>query len=347
MRTSLTPNRRCFQIPHQIHDFGEVALQSGAILPAARIAYRTHGTLDPERDNAILFPTWFGGQHDANEWIIGPGRALDPTRYFIVVVNILGNGMSSSPSNTPAPADGPRFPYVSVLDNVILEERLLREAFGIEQLALVVGRSMGAQIAFQWGAWFPDKMRTLLPFVGSARTSPHNYVFLENVKTAIRSDSAWMAGEYRVQPRVAFERMRLVFDSWGLSQAFYRQGLHLKMGFASTREFLDRPLPDNGADANNVLAQTATWQAADLSANSRFGGDYAAALGAITARTIVMPSRTDLYFPPEDSEIEVSHMPNAELRVIESVWGHRAGAPGTDPTDTRFIEAAIRDLLEG
>ena len=333
-------------ISYQIHDFGEVALQSGTRLPAARIAYRTHGTLSPDRKNAILFPTWFGVQHDAVEWIIGSGRALDPARHFIVVVNILGNGLSSSPSNTPAPADGPRFPYVSVLDNVILQERFLREAFGIERPALVVGRSMGAQIAFQWGAWFPDAMQALLPLAGSARTSPHNYIFLENVKTAIMSDPAWMEGAYRVQPRVAFERLRLVFDSWGLSQSFYRQGLHLKMGFASTADYLRRPSPGNDADANNVLAQAATWQGADLSNNARFGGDYVAALKAISVRTIVMPSRTDLYFPPEDSEIEVSHMPNAELRVIESVWGHRAGAPGTDPVDTRFIEAAISELLE-
>jgi len=334
-------------ITHQVHDFGNVVLHSGAYLPATRIAYRTHGTLNADRSNAILFPTWFGGQHDANEWIIGPGHALDPSRYFIVVVNILGNGMSSSPSNTPAPTDGPRFPLVTVLDNVILQQRLLAEAFGIERLALVVGRSMGAQIAFQWGAWFPDAMAALLPFVGSARTSPHNWVFLENVKAAITSDPDWCGGDYAVQPTLAFRRMRLVFDSWGLSQAFYRQGLHLQMGFDTTADFINRPMPASNADANNVLAQAATWQAADLSANRRFQGDYAAALRTITARTIVMPSRTDLYFPPEDSEIEISHMPNAELRVIPSVWGHRAGAPGTDPADTAFIEAAINDLLAG
>lgn len=332
----------------QTHSFGQITLRGGAVLPGAQITYQTHGTLNADKSNAVLFPTWFGGQHPANQWIIGSDHVLDPAKYFIVVVNIMGNGQSSSPSNTPAPANGPRFPYVSVLDNVILQKRLLSELFGIERLKLVIGRSMGAQIAFQWGAYYPDAVQALLPFVGSARTSPHNFLFLENVKLAIASDPAWMGGEYQSQPRLALERMRLVFDSWGLSQAFYRQGLYRKLGGVGTiAEFLHRPMPDTGADANNALAQTATWQAADLSANELYNGDYAAALGAITARTIVMPSRTDLYFPPEDSEIEVSHMPNAELRVIESVWGHRAGAPGTDPVDTAFIEAAIRELLEG
>jgi homoserine O-acetyltransferase len=102
-----------------------------------------------------------------------------------------------------------------------------------------------------------------------------------------------------------------------------------------------------GRDANNLLAQIATWQQADISDNARFHGNLAAALDAIRARTIVMPSRTDLYFVPEDSAREVALMPNAELRVIESVWGHRAATHGTDPTDMEFLGRAIRDVLDG
>lgn len=328
-----------------LHDLGPTTLQSGVVLPSAKIAYETHGTLNPDKSNAILFPTWFGGQHPSNKWIIGPEWALDPEKYFIVVVNIFGNGMSSSPSNTPAPFDGPRFPHISVLDNVRMQQRLLSEKFGVERLQLVVGRSMGAQVAFHWGAYFPDRVERMLPFVGSARTSTHNYIFLENVKTAISSDPDFAGGDYKQPLTVGFRRMRLVFDSWGLSGAFYRQNLHLAQGFPTTRDYLGRSAPGLVTDGNNVLAQVSTWQAADLSDNELYGGDYAKALGAITARSIVMPSRTDMYFPPEDSEVEVSLMPNAELRVIPSVWGHRAGAPGTDPADIRFVDAAIRDLL--
>lgn len=334
------------QPPPHLHAFGDVALLDGAILPAARLAYSTHGALNEARDNAVLFPTWFGGQHPANEWIIGPGRALDPKRHFIVVVNIVGNGLSSSPSNTPFPADGPRFPYVSVLDNVLLQRRLLREALGVERLALVVGRSMGAQIAFQWGAAFPEDVAAILPFVGSARTSAHNYIFLENVKLALRSDPAWAGGDYAVPLTTGLARLRLIFDSWALSPAFYRQGMHLDVGFRSTADYLARPGQDIVADANDLLAQVATWQGADLSRNAMFGGNYAAALASISARAIVMPCRTDLYFAAEDSAVEVAHMPNATLRVIDSVWGHRAGAPGTDPSDIAFIEAAISELLD-
>jgi homoserine O-acetyltransferase/O-succinyltransferase len=331
---------------HRTYACTNFELQSGAVLPECRLIYKVHGTLNAAKDNAILFPTWFCVHHPELEWIIGPGRALDPQQYCIIAVNILGNGMSSSPSNTPAPFDRGRFPRTTVLDNVRLQERMLREVFGIERLALIVGRSMGAQVAFQWGAYFPQMVARMLAIAGSARTSPHNYIFLATVKGAIENDPAFLGGEYQAQPEAGLRQMRLIYDSWVVSQTYYRQNLHLKAGYPTTQAYLDRPFAGVPRDANNVLAQIHTWQNADLSANERFNGDFAAALRAITARAIVMPSRTDLYFPPEDSEIEVAHMPNAELRVLPSIWGHRAGAPGGDPADIAFIDGAIADLLQ-
>jgi len=117
------------------------------------------------------------------------------------------------------------------------------------------------------------------------------------------------------------------------------------MGFPSTQAYLDRPGPIPFGDVNNLLAQIRTWESADISDNERFTKDFAAALKAITARAIVMPSRTDLYFPPEDSKIEVASMPKAELRVMPSIWGHRGGSRGGDPADIAFFNAAIVDLL--
>jgi homoserine O-acetyltransferase len=330
---------------HEIYDLGAVTLQDGIALPSIKIAYKTHGNLNAAKDNAILFPTWYSGQHPDVEWVIGPQWALDPSRYFVVVVNIFGNGMSASPSNQPPPFDRTRFPRFTILDNVLMQRRLLTERFGIDILRAVIGRSMGAQLAFQWGAYFPDKVERILALAGSARTSPHNYVFLQNVRMALTSDPAWQNGEYPSQPTLSLERMRLIFDSWGLSQTWYRQGLYLKQGSATAEEFLNRKVPAPPRDVNDFLAQVRTWEHADISDNDIYKKDFSAALRAIKAKAIVMPSRTDLYFPPEDSEIEVSHMPNAELRVLESIWGHRTAAPGTDPRDIAFFDAAIRDLL--
>ena len=328
------------------YDLGPVTLQRGGTLPQAQITYKTFGTLAADGGNAVLLPTWFTGQHPQAEWLVGPGKALDPARYFIVVINILGNGLSSSPSNTPRPFDRTRFPPVTLLDNVRLQRRLLREHLGVERLALVVGRSMGAQIAFQWGSYFAEEVGAILPICGSARTSPHNYIFLAAVKAALMNDPAWQGGEYGLPPLGGLRMMRLIYDGWVVSQGFYRAGLHLAQGFETTEAYLARPDTSPPRDANDLLAQVWTWQNADISANDRFGGDFVAALGAIKARAIVMPCCHDLYFPPEDSENEVAHMPNATLRVIESLWGHRAGSPGTDPADIAFLDRAVAELLE-
>lgn len=325
---------------------GPLELQYGGRLPAAFVSYKTFGELNAAKDNVVVFPTWCGGTHKDVEWVIGQGRALDPSRYFIVVIDIFGNGCSSSPSNTSKPLDRAHFPRVSLLDNVIQQRRMLREVFGIEHVKLIVGRSMGAQIAFQWASYFADEVQGILALCGSARTAPHNYVFLQTMKMAVMSAPDWMGGDYQQRPVGALRQFWLNADAWGFSQAYFRQGLHLSDVYATTQQYLDRPLAEHGVDANDLLAQFATWEWADISDNDRFSKDLQAALAAITARAIVMPCATDLYFPPEDSELETRAMPNAQLRVLNSVWGHRAASPGSAALDIQFFESAIRDLLE-
>ncbi len=181
---------------------------------------------------------------------------------------------------------------------------------------------------------------------GSARTSRHNWVFLEGVKAALLADPDFRGGRYDRPPRRGLEAFGRVYAGWAYSQAFFRKGLYERLGFASAANLLDAWARDHAQwDANDLLAMLWTWQHADLSANDVYGGDYARALGAIEARTIVMPCLTDLYFPPEDSAIEVGHMKSAELRPIDSDWGHTAGGPDRSPADTALVERAMRDLL--
>ena len=331
---------------YQSFDLGNLALQGGATLRGAWLAYRTYGRLNAAGDNAIVFPTFFGGQHYQNEAIIGAGRALDPERWFIIVPNMLGNGLSSSPSNTDRPYDRARFPAVSLYDNVTAQRRLC-DALGVGKIALVVGWSMGAQQAYQWGALYPEMVARIAPICGSARTSRHNFVFLEGVKAALTADDAWAGGWYERPPYKGLRAMGRVYAGWAVSQAFYREEVYLDLGYSSLEDYLvafweGRRL---GADANDLLAMIDTWQRADISANPIYNGDFAAALNAITARAMVMPGRTDLYFPPEDNAAEVAQMPNAELRPIESIWGHLAGGPGFNAVDAAFVDAALRELL--
>lgn len=332
---------------YEIFEAGDVELQSGSVLPAVRVAYRTHGRLNAARDNAIIYPTHYSGTHDSNAWAIGPGMALDPDRFFIVIPNMLGNGLSSSPSNTPAPHDGPRFPLVTVRDNIVLQHRLVTELFGIDTLALVVGYSMAAQQTFQWAALFPEMVQRIAPFCGSARTSRHNWLFLEGCKSALIADAAFAEGDYSAPPVRGIRAFARVYAGWAWSQTFFRQRLDVeRLGLPSMEAFLTHAWEPSflAHDANDLLAMLATWQAADISNDQRFDGDLEKALRTITAKAIVMPCRTDLYFPPEDSAIEVEHLPHAELRVIPSVWGHMAGG-GINPDDARFIDTALRELL--
>src|SRR4030095_9127985 len=119
-------------VDYEVFELGDVQLRLGATLREAKLAYKTYGTLDEDKNNAIVYPTWYSGQHYDNEWLIGDGMALDPAKYFIIVPNMLGNGLSSSPSNTPPPYDRSRFPKVTVYDNVSLQHRLVTGKFGIE-----------------------------------------------------------------------------------------------------------------------------------------------------------------------------------------------------------------------
>jgi homoserine O-acetyltransferase/O-succinyltransferase len=332
---------------HEIFELGDVVLQQGATLRDAKLAYKTYGTLNEDKSNAIVYPTWYSGRHWENEWLIGEGMGLDPNEYFIIVPNMLGNGLSSSPSNTPPPYDKARFPRVTVYDNVSLQHRLVTEHFGIEKLVLVTGWSMGAGQTYQWAVSYPEMVPRIMPFCGSAKTSRHNIVFLEGVKAALTADAAWDNGWYNEQPTKGLRAMARVYAGWGFSQAFYWDEMYREMDYSSLEDFLIGFWEGfflDGRDANNLLCMLWTWQNGDISRTPDFEGTYEEALGKIEARAIVMPAEKDLYFPPEDEEYAVKHMPDAELRVIPGVWGHFAGG-GINPVDTKFIDDALKELL--
>ena len=186
-------------------------------------------------------------------------------------------------------------------------------------------------------------VQRIAPFRGSARTSSHNWLFLEGCKAALIIDAVFADGDYAAPP----VRGIRVSAGWARSQTFFRQRLDSEsLGLPSVQAFLSQAWEPSflAHDANDLLAMLATWQAADISNDQRFDRDFFRALQAITAKAIIMPCRTDLYFPLEDSEIEVALLPNAELRVIPSVWGRMAGG-GVNPDNAAFVDAALKVLL--
>ena len=335
------------ETPLKHFQLGNVELLSGKVLPDAVLAYSTYGKLSPDKDNVVLLPTFYTGSHIRNEGFFGAGRAVDPARHFVISVNMFGNGFSSSPSNNSPPADGQRFPEISLYDNISCQHRLLTEKFGIEHIRLVAGWSMAGCQAYHWAAQFPEMVEAILPFCASARTSPHNFVFLEGVKAALTADQNWRNGHYDSPPEAGLKAFARVYAGWAFSQTFYRDELYKTLGFETPEDLLKDWEADHLEwDANNLLSKLRTWQTADISANPVYAGDFQQALGAIQAKTIVIACSSDLYFPPEDNEIEVSQMRDAELRIYDSPWGHCVASPGNDPEFTRFLDSAISELLE-
>jgi pimeloyl-ACP methyl ester carboxylesterase len=171
-------------------------------------------------------------------------------------------------------------------DNVIQQQGLVREVFGIERVKLVTGFSMGAQQAFHWGALFPNMVERIAPVCGSARTSTHNFVFLESAKAALKADPAFRDGWFPDKPEKGLRAVARAYAAWALSPAFYRDKVHEKLGFETVEDFLVRAWEANmlKRDANNMMAMWWSWQHADISANERYVGDLGKALGAIRAR---------------------------------------------------------------
>jgi homoserine O-acetyltransferase len=322
-------------------------LQCGVILPEIRLVYQTSGTLNCDRQNAILYPTSYGAQHPDLAWLIRPDSILNPEQWFIIQVNMLGNGLSTSPSNSFDCGLAEQGFWFTHWDNVRLQVHLVTEVLGIERLALVYGWSMGAQQAYHWGVLYPDRVERIAALCGTAKTTDHNQIFLQSLRSALTSDRAWNGTCFEGIPDRGLRTFAQIYASWAASPAFYRSGLYHALGYVSLEDYLLRGWEAGyrKCDPHNLIAMIDTWLRCDVSNNPIYQGNYTAALGSIQAPTLVMPATTDLYFTPEDCEAEAELIPNATYLPIPSIWGHRAGNPYQNPSDEHFIREAVASLL--
>ena len=321
---------------------GDYPVIKGGVIRNARVVYKTYGTLSAARDNVVLYPCSYGASHPDMEFLIGPDGILDPTRWFIVVPNMFSNGLSSSAADT---ADWPT--VVTYADLVEVQRRLLAEVFGVERLAAVYGFSMGAQQAYHWAALHPDRVARAFVVCGTARTSVHNRVFHSGLLRTLEAAPEHLGdGKFSAEPLLAKKAFAHIYAGWALSQDFYRANLHQSaLGAPDLETYLRTDWTERmGArPAANLYAQLMTWSHGDIAD----GGDLAAALGRISARMVLMPSETDLYFRVADNAAEMPYLRHGVLKPIPSIWGHRAGNPnpGLMPQDFAFIKAAVREAL--
>jgi homoserine O-acetyltransferase/O-succinyltransferase len=331
--------------------------ESGATLPKARIVFGTYGRLNAARDNAVLLPSHYMANHHGYDWLVsrpavavppGERRALDPSTLFLVATELFGNGRSSSPSNTPEPFHGPRFPVMTIRDNVEAVHRLLTEALKITHVRAVIGFSMGAEQAFQWAVSYPHFADRIVATAGTAKAWPHGVVRLEGQIAALTADPEFKSGDYTSPPRKGIEAFGMVWLGWLYSQEWWRRELWKT---TAPQRTLEQEIDSRRrtffatADANDLILQARTWQRHDVGATPGFSGDIERALRAIVVPVLYMPSETDLYFPVGDARFEAQFIPKVSLVPIPSLWGHPAGAGG-NPADRAFLNEHIGRFLE-
>jgi homoserine O-acetyltransferase/O-succinyltransferase len=323
---------------------GDLALESGQVIKDFSMAYATHGMLNASKSNAILVLTAIGADHHRLDHLIGPGKALDTENYFVIATNAIGNGLTTSPSNSIA-QPGPAFPRFGIRDMVESQYRLVTGKFAIPRLFAVVGVSMGGMQALQWGVSHPEMMDALVPIVPLGRTPAWTKAVLELTRQEIASDPAWNNGNYKTPPEAG---MRL----WAGTMALItRTPELLKNTMAASddvKPWLRKTQDDawKNVDALNWVYQTWAYDAHDVGATPGFGGDYERALGSIRAHTLVLAGVGDLLNPEGEALELASRIHGAQFKSIAPRWpaGHFSAA-GKTPPEVDFQNLEIGRFL--
>ena len=327
---------------------GSFPLACGDTLDGAQLDYRVFGELNAERSNLVLYPSSYGAWPEDIAWVVGP--ILDPSEHCVVLVSQFGNGRSSSPSNGGPPLRNGGW-CMDHRDNVRAQIRLLEEVFKVERPALIYGWSMGAQQAYHWAVLEPERPLRICCVCGTARTTPHNRLFLLSLRQALTADPAWNGIGFDAVPEQGLRTFALIYASWAASQPYYRRGAHQELGYEAVEHYVEEAwLPAyRRHDPRDLIAMLDVWLANDVAtaaglASGDGEADLATALGRIRAPCAVVAGRYDLYFPPADCAAEAALIPTARLHVLESDLGHRAGNPRHHPVEQAVLRAVVDEL---
>ena len=320
-----------FAQQQQFADLGDIKLQSGEVLRNCRIGYRTYGQLNTDKSNVILFPTWAGGKTEHMAQGIGAGRFADSTRYYVITVDALSNGVSSSPSNSTQ-QQRMKFPRITIRDMVETQHELLTRVLHIQHVKAVMGISMGGMQTFQWMVSYPDFMDVAIPIVGSPRLDAYDLVHWQTQLDVIMDDPAWKNGDYTEEPARKFE---VEFGAILLSTPEYynthttrQQAIDALANYAKSTESFD---------ANNKIRQVQAMMALDVS--EPFGGSMEKAAAAVKARTLVIASKSDQTVTPQPA-LDFARLMHATVVELDNDCGHNAPA-----CSEAEVAKAISDFL--
>jgi homoserine O-acetyltransferase len=334
------------QPPHQLYGEGDLKLESGEAIKDFSISYVTHGTLNARKSNAILMVTAISGNHHRLDFMIGPGKALDPAKYFVICTDAIANGLTTSPSNSK---QQPRmsFPKFTIRDMVESQYRLLKEKFGIDHVVAVIGPSMGGMQTLQWGVSHPDYMDALVAIVPLAKTPAWSVAVMEASRKAIMDDPAWKDGNYDAPPEKGIRLWRdivtlLAARTPDMYAAQFKNGLDVlpwmeQQETAALKAF----------DANDWIYQSWAYDRHDVGATPGFNGDTARALASIKAKTLILTGTKDLLNPDFEPKEMGRNIPVVRIATISpgTVTGH-ASAGGFMPADVEFLNRETGAFLD-
>ena len=316
----------------QFASLGDFKLENGETIRDCRLGYRTFGQLNSDKSNAILFPTWFTGTTAQLVPLVGLGKIVDSSKYYVILVDALGDGVSTSPSNSSAQPHM-KFPKFGIRDMVNSQHQMLTGIMRINHLKAVMGISMGGMQAFQWIVSYPDFMDKAIPIVGSPRLAPFDLLLWQTENDAIMGDPAWKNGDYSEQPALT-----LLSGIEGLAietpDKFNQDTTREKLPewFAQTKKDVAE------FDANNHIRQSQAMMAHDVSAT--FGGSMDRAAAAVKAKVLVLVSQTDHMVTPGPA-LEFAKLLHSDVLELQDNCGHLA--PGCE---TGKVGAAIAGFLE-
>ncbi|MDQ6620281.1 MAG: alpha/beta fold hydrolase [Pseudomonadota bacterium] len=330
--------------PHQSAALGDLALESGQTIRDFAQSFVTHGELNSDKSNAILICASITGTHHRLDFLIGAGKALDPARWFIVATDAIGNGLSTSPSNS-ARQPHMAFPRFTLRDMVHAQQRLLAEHLGIERVRAVVGASMGGMQALQWAVSHPRLVERIVAMTPMARTSPWAALVTQTARACLLADPAWNGNGFDVEPERGWR-----------AYAGLMQGLVMRTpwsveeqlaGIDEAHRWFDDIVARQRAtrfDAHDYLYQSWAYEAHDIGTTPGFG-DTSAALASISARTLILAPPVDLFNPVSCAVAAAAGITGAHFVEIPSVHGHSA-ATSHSAADAQFLNRTIAAFLD-
>jgi len=319
-------------VAQELHfaSLGDFKLEGGEVIRDCRIGYRTFGKLNAAKSNAVLLPTWASGTTEQLKGNVGPSGLVDADKYYVILIDALGNGVSSSPSNSKLQPHM-KFPQFTLADTVRTQYEVATKILRLNHLHAVMGVSMGGMQTFQWAVAYPDFMDLVIPIVGSPQLAPYDLLIWQAQLDAIMNDRGWNNGDYTQNPARAAEAE---FASLLLTTPDnYNRQVSRNQFFAD----LEKAKKNSHFDANDKVRQVQAMMSLDVAAG--YGGSLERAAAAVQAKAFIIVAKFDHVVTPGPA-MEFARLKGAKLMVLDSDCGHQS--PGCEATQ---LNPAVRDFL--